>query len=137
MQSCSPHHWQRATRDEGWPVPAAALHVAFGHLVITTWLHRLAAGLPVLETLDDFTVMNAHDAGKNAARSPDAVVDALRLYGAAAERFVGELTDDELDRPARLPGLGVECPLRAVVENVLLAHPRGHLASMRAGLGQQ
>ncbi len=105
--------------------------------MITTWLHRLTAGLPVTETLDDFAVSNAYDAAKYADLGPDEVVDKLRLYGAAAGDFLEALTDQELIRAGRLPGLGAECPVRGVVQNVLIGHPGNHLASIRAGLADQ
>jgi hypothetical protein len=47
------------------------MHIAFGHLTITTWVHRLSAGLPVTETMADFAVVNAADEQKYAKRQPD------------------------------------------------------------------
>ncbi len=134
VASCSAEHWQRRTREEEWPVAAAGMHIAVSHLVITTWLHRLVSGLPMTETLDDFAVMNAYDAVKYAGFGPDQVGDRLRLYGAAAGDFLEGLTDQELGTVGRLSGLGVEWPVRGVVENVLIGHPRSHLASIQAGL---
>ncbi len=84
-------------------------------------------------TLDDYAVMNAYDAGKYAELGPDQVADKLQLYGAAAGSFLEGLTDEELGMVGRLSGLGLEWPIRGVVENVLIGHPR-HLASIRAGL---
>ncbi len=137
VQGCSAEQWKLRTREEDWPLAAGGMHIALSHLVITTWLHRLAAGLPMTETLDDFAVMNAYDAHKYATVAPDDVANSLHLCGSAAARFLEGLTDDELAAVGRLSGLGSEWPLRAVVENVLLGHARNHLSSMRAGLDAQ
>ena len=29
VQGCSPQQWQGSSRDEGWPVAVAAMHIAF------------------------------------------------------------------------------------------------------------
>lgn len=136
VSSCSAQQWQRRTAEEGWSLAAAGMHIAVSHLVITGWVHRLVAGLPMTETHDDFAVVNAHDAARYAPYEPARVVDRLRLHGAAAERFLEELTDPELDAVGHLPGLGVQWPVRAVIQNVLLGHPRTHLAGIRAGRGE-
>ena len=103
VQACPSALWAARTPEEGWAVPAAAMHIAFGHLTITTWVHRLSAGLPVTETMADFAVVNAADEQKYANASQAEVVESLQTFGDAALRYVRGLTDKELegDGPVR------------------------------------
>lgn len=126
------NRWDTTTSAEGWPVPAAAMHIALSHLSITPWVHRISRGLPVTETLDDFAVMNAVDAKKYADTLQRDAVEHLTVFGAAAARFVRGLTDEELDASARFAPGGVEITAARVVERVLIGHAATHFASMQA-----
>ena len=91
--------------------------------MITTWVHRLAAGLRMLETPEEFAVMHPHDTGKYRSRPAGVVADRLALYGAAAASYLEDITDEELTAVARLPGLGVEWTVQSVVETSSSATP--------------
>ena len=62
------------------------------------------------------------------------VVRALPLGPEVAARLVRELDDDQLDRKGAF--FEREISAGQVVERVLIGHPRQHLASIRAALGQ-
>ena len=132
VRACPPTRWAAKTRAEGWTVAAAAMHIAFGHMTIVPWVHRLSAGLPVTETTSDFAVFNAADGQKHANADPTEVVECLRTYGDAALRYVRGLTDEELEGKARFEPAGAELTAAQLVEGVLLGHVTGHFASMRA-----
>lgn len=116
-------------------MPAAAMHIAFGHLTITTWVHRLSAGLPVTETMADFAVVNAADEQKYANASQAEVVESLQTFGDAALRYVRGLTDKELEGTARFEPAGADLTAAQLVEGVLIGHLTGHFASIRATAG--
>jgi hypothetical protein len=111
------------------------MHIAFGHLTITTWVHRLSAGLPVTETMADFAVVNAADEQKYANASQAEVVESLRTFGDAALRYVRGLTDKELEGTARFEPAGADLTAAQLVEGVLIGHLTGHFASIRAAAG--
>jgi hypothetical protein len=135
VQACPSGLWAARTPEEGWAVPAAAMHIAFGHLTITTWVHRLSAGLPVTETMADFAVVNAADEQKYANASQAEVVESLQTFGDAALRYVRGLTDKELEGTARFEPAGADLTAAQLVEGVLIGHLTGHFASIRAAAG--
>jgi hypothetical protein len=131
VQQADAAQWGATTSAEGWPVPAAAMHIAFSHLVITPWVRRISCGLPVAETLDEFAVMNAADAQKYGATTQEEAAEHLTLFGAATAKYVRGLTDEELDGTGLMGPADTEMSAAALIENVLIGHPRTHFANMR------
>jgi hypothetical protein len=131
VQQADAAQWGATTSAEGWPVPAAAMHIAFTHLVVPPWVRRISCGLPVVETFDEIAVMNAADAEKYAAMTQQEAAEHLTLFGAAAAKYVRGLTDEELAGSGLMGPVGTEISAAALIENVLIGHPRTHLASMR------
>lgn len=67
--------------------------------------------------------MHAHDTGKYRSRPAGVGADRLALYGATAASYLEDITDEELTAVARLPGLGGEWTVQAVVETSSSATP--------------
>lgn len=128
VQTCTDDQWSRVTTAEEWTVPATAMHIATGHLIIPPWVHRIATGLPVTGTWDDFATFNALDQHKNARVSRGDIVDRLRTFGASASLFVRGLNDEELARAARFEPADAALTAEQVIEGVLIHHIQEHFA---------
>ncbi|MGY1821746.1 DinB family protein [Geodermatophilus sp. SYSU D00079] len=135
VQTCTDEQWNCVTTAEGWTVPATAMHIATGHLIIPPWVHRIATGLPVTETWDDFATFNTLDQEKNARATRDDILDRLGTFGASASLFVRGLTDEELARSARFEPADADLTAEQVIEAVLIHHIQEHFESIRAVTG--
>jgi hypothetical protein len=62
------------------------------------------------------------------------LAERLRVNGAAAFGFLRGLTDDELGGVGWFEPAGAELTAAALVEHVLIGHPAGHFANIRAAL---
>ena len=130
VEGCSQSAWTRKTPEEGWTLPMTGAHIAIGHLVIARWLHRIASGQDITETLADSEVFNASDVRYNSELTQAQVVERLRAYGTALERFVRDLSDQQLTASAMC--LGREWTTAGIVEDIAIGHARGHLTNMVA-----
>jgi hypothetical protein len=123
---------------EGWTAAALGAHVGGSHYGIVEYLLKpLVAGqeIPPMGP-DAFDEMNAKAAAENAGLSKDEVLAQLRDNGAMAAAYLRGLSDEDLDRPAKLSFFGDNpVPVEAVIEMVLIGHPIDHGNSLRAGLG--
>lgn len=128
VEGCLPEDWGRTTAEEGWTLSMAGAHIALAHLIIGRWVHRVASGLEVTESLGDFEKSNASDSLYNSDLSQSVVVERLQIYGAALERLVRDLSHEQLTTSATIHGR----PFTAaeVVETIAIGHARGHLAHM-------
>ena len=123
---------------EGWTAAAVGAHVGGSHYGIVEYLLKpIVAGqeLPPMGA-DAFDEMNAKAAAENAALPKDQVLAGLRDNGAMAAAYLRSLSDEDLDRTAKLSFFG-ENPVtvESVIEFVLIGHPLDHGNSLRAGLG--
>jgi uncharacterized damage-inducible protein DinB len=125
VESCDPQVWERTTAEEGWTLSMGAAHIAVSHLIIARWLHRLASGLDITEGPDDFDAFNAADQRHNSHLTQAEVVERLQIHGAALERFIRGLDDDQLDTSARF--LGGDWSCAGMIEQVAHGHVRTHL----------
>lgn len=130
VETCDPTAWVSGTTEEGWSISMGAAHIGVSHLILARWLHRLAAGMDVTEGLEDFAEFNADDQRYNSDLAPTEVVERLRTYGAALERFVRDLPDERLDRSASFLGGRMTC--QELIEAGAIGHPRTHLANLIA-----
>jgi hypothetical protein len=74
---------------------------------------------------------NARQMERDADRSPDEVLAALRTEGAEAIRLVRNLSDAELDRSTHFALLGSEVTTEDLIRRILIGDVEGHLASIR------
>ena len=128
VESCPLEVWGRRTAEEDWTLSMAGCHIALSHLTVGRWVHRVASGLDITESLDDFEKSNATDARYNSDLSQSAVVERLRVYGRALERLVRDLSDEQLATSASFRGRPITAA--EVVETIAIGHARGHLAHM-------
>ena len=130
VETCPPERWQCTTAEEGWTLSMAGAHIALAHLIIARWAHLVGSGLDITETLDDFAKSNASDSRFNSNLSQSAVIERLRVYGAALERIVRDMSEEQLNTSAYFHGSPVTAT--EVIENIAVGHARGHLAHMVA-----
>jgi hypothetical protein len=130
VEGCAPGAWTQTTAEEGWTLSMAAAHIAIAHLAIAQWVHRVASGQDITETPTDWEALNASDARYNSELSRSEVVGRLRVYGGALERYVRDLSDDQLHASAMW--LGRAWTTAEVVQDIAIRHARGHLEHILA-----
>jgi Mycothiol maleylpyruvate isomerase N-terminal domain len=128
VEGCPDEQWAHRTAEEGWTLSMAGMHIATAHLSIGRMVQRAASGLDITDTLEDFEKSNASDSRYHSHMSQSAVVDRLRIYGAALERLVRDLSDEQLCSVVSFHGTPITAA--ELVETVAVAHARGHLAHM-------
>jgi hypothetical protein len=83
--------------------------------------------------------LNASDACYNSELTRSEVVERLRVYGGALERYVRDLSDDQLKASAMW--LGRAWTTAELVRDIATGHARGHLdhilAAANGGPGEQ
>jgi uncharacterized damage-inducible protein DinB len=128
VEACPDGQWAHKTAEEGWTLSMAGMHIATAHLSIGRMVQRAASGLNITDTLEDFEKSNASDSRYHSYMNQSAVVERLQTYGAALERLVRDLSDEQLRNAVSFHGT----PMTAaeVVETVGVGHARGHLAHM-------
>ena len=129
VEGCPLKLWSCRTEEEGWTLSMAAAHIAIGHLVFARWLHRIACGLDMTETAADVDASNASDERYASALSQPEVAERLRIYGAALERFVTDLPEEQL--ASRAIGFGREWSTEDMVREAI-GHTQEHLEHMVA-----
>ena len=125
IEGCPPGTWAYRTAAEGWTLSMAAAHIAVAHLGIAQWVHRVASGQDITETPTEWEALNASDVRYNSELSRSEVAERLRVYGAALERYVRGLSDDQLKTSAMW--LGRAWTTAEVVRDIAVGHARGHL----------
>jgi hypothetical protein len=126
--------WRATTEEEGWTVGVVAHHIADAHAKVAGLAEMVARGAPVPPlTWDMLHQANAAHARDHAGCTRADTLALLRQNGAAATRTLRGLTDEQLGRTATL--LGGTMSAAQVVENIVIGHPRAHLASIRKALG--
>jgi hypothetical protein len=128
VDGCPDERWAYKTAEEGKTLSMAGMHIAMAHLAIGRWVHRTASGLDITDTLHDFEKSNASDSCYHSDMSQPAVMERLPIYGAALERLVRDLSDEQL----RTSGSFHKEPITTaeVVERIAVGHARGHLGHM-------
>ena len=126
--------WRHACTAEHCTVAALACHIADGYSGILDSLVK-----PIAEqqegprfSQEDLAQWNAAAAEANAAQPKAVALERLRTQAPPAIAYVRTLSDQRLDRSRSLPFGGDPMTAEAVIEHVLIGHPRGHLASMQA-----
>jgi uncharacterized damage-inducible protein DinB len=130
-EGCSEAQWRARCDAEGWPVGVVVHHVADDYAALLAVIEAVAVGGPApVVTRKELAGRNAEHARRFAACTREETVALLRRNGAAVARVIRGLDDDQLRRTGEV--LGRETSVAQLVETVLLAHVRGHMASIRA-----
>jgi hypothetical protein len=117
---------------ENCTVATLGCHVAAVHALASDWIRTAASGKPLpAVTMDMVDRENARQMERDADRSPDEVLAALRTEGAEAIRLVRNLSDAELDRSTHFALLGSEVTTEDLIRRILIGDVEGHLASIR------
>jgi uncharacterized damage-inducible protein DinB len=135
VQGCSDEQWRRTTIAEGWSVAVTAHHIAVVHAVFIRLVKRLARGetFSPAASIDDVHQANAQHARAFAEVGKQETLEALRTNGNALGQQLRSLNDEQLGSVAGVFG-GNELTVEQVVQNIVIGHPQGHLASIRATL---
>jgi uncharacterized damage-inducible protein DinB len=135
---CTEAQWQGMCADDGRAVGAVFDHVAGAYPAVGGWVRSIATGeaLPQL-TKEMIDQSNAERAGRHPAPGQQETIERLRRHGAEAAGMLRGLDDGQLDRTGEMPVFGGQ-PLSAeqVIRSVLIGHPRGHLKSIVATIGE-
>jgi hypothetical protein len=126
--------WQSLSAPEQCTVAALACHVADSYSgVLDSLVKPIAEGREGTRFgQEDLARWNAEAAATNAAQPKAAALERLRMQAPVAIAYVRALSDEQLARTGPLPFGGDPMTAEAVIEHVLIGHPRGHLASMQA-----
>lgn len=131
VEALTDEQWAARTAAEGWSVGVAAHHIAASHAAIAGFTRLVATGqAPPPLTPEMFDQINAQHAREHTACSIAETLELLRSGGAGAAAVVRTLTDEQLACTA--PVLGRETSAAQVIEQILIGHPRQHLASIQA-----
>jgi hypothetical protein len=133
VEGCTSDLWARRTAEEGWTLSMTGMHIAGSHLAIGRWVHRTASALDITETLEDFEKSNGSDSRYQSYMSQAEVIERLRIYGAALERLVRDLSGDQLSTSGMHRGEPITAA--QVVETIAVGHARGHLEHMVSAAG--
>ena len=126
--------WQRLSAPEQCTVAALACHIADSYSgVLDSLVKPIAEGREGPRfSQEDLAQGNAAAAKQNATQPKAAALERLRTQAPPAIAYVRALSDEQLARRGDLPFGGDPMTAEAVIEHVLIGHPRGHLASMQA-----
>jgi uncharacterized damage-inducible protein DinB len=138
VEAASPETWGKWCPGEQCTVAALASHIGDGcGGILDSLVLPVAEGRPgPVFTPDDLHRGNAAAAQANATRPKAEVLAVLREQGQRAVSRVRELTDEQLQRTEQLPFSPEPISAEAVIEHVLIGHPRGHLASLQTAVDQ-
>lgn len=129
VESSSDAQWHAICKSEGWPFGVTAHHVATGTAGISRLIGALAAGAAPALTQAMVDGGNAAHATEHANCTKAETTKLLRENGAAAAKMVRGLSDDQLETKGVF--VGNEMTAGQAIENVLIGHVSGHLASLK------
>jgi uncharacterized damage-inducible protein DinB len=139
VQAIPDSQWQAArTAAEGWSVNVAAHHIAQGHEPLAGMVQSIATtGQVPAYTTEMVNQGNAEHAQQFASVSKAETIEALRTGAQKAAAVVRTLSDEQLDRTAKMTLMGgTEMSARQVIENVLIGHIGMHRQGIDAALGK-
>jgi hypothetical protein len=133
-RSCTDEQWAIVVPGEEWTVGVVLHHIAEGHSNVMRWLHAMARGEAVTDTVEIIDETNVEHAGRAAAAGQEETAELLTTNGTHLETMLRNLSDVELDRTAPFgPAGGRTMPTEALAE-VTARHVRGHLDHARAAV---
>jgi hypothetical protein len=130
VEASSDAQWRAVCPDEGWTYGVTAHHVAMGTAGISGLVGALVAGASPALTPDLVDAGNAQHATEHANCTREETAKLLRENGAAAAQMVRGLSDEQLDKQGQF--VGNEMTAQQAIENILIGHVAGHLASLKA-----
>jgi uncharacterized damage-inducible protein DinB len=136
LASLEGDQWAAVTQEEGWPVRAAAYHVADGYRIHIRWLEFLRQEEAVPGTPEGMDAENAQAVSDAAGLPFTVIAAAAETGGRLLVAYVRGLQGDELSRSAVHGQLGGR---RIAVDDMLDISPwhvRTHLESMRRAVGR-
>lgn len=135
-QALSDAQWQTAVPRDGRKIGVMVHHVASVYPLEIRLAQSLAKGTPIVGvTMGDVHAMNAAHAVEHDTVTKDAALDLLRRNSAMAAAAIRALSDEELDRSAKV-SLYADAPLTCqfVLEDHAVRHSYHHLARIQAAL---
>jgi len=134
VEGCPEEAWRRIVPGEGRSVAFLCAHIAGAY----AFERRALLAAVGDETLPSFGWADLHamnDANWTAAPHPGRAetLARLRAEGEALERDLRALGEEDLARPIAY-GPVARTDLATFVEAIILGHPRGHLAAIRAAM---
>lgn len=135
VAGCSEEQWRRPCRNEGRTIGVVAFHIADGYRYALAILDAAISDGPypdwVGRTVEQGATINARQAAEHAGITREEVLALLHANATAADVFLRNLSDEQLDRePSFAPGRTTA----DLVERILLGHPRAHLPNVIASL---
>ena len=120
---CSAADWRRMVPHEARSVAYLVAHIAYGYAVETRALAAFAAGreLPPL-TMDDLHARNAARWEADHYPQKAEMLAGLRDEGERAAKAIAQLSDADMDKPARYGPLP-EMRVAEFVERIMIGHP--------------
>lgn len=133
IEGCSDALWHTPCPGEGRSMGVVAHHVAADHQPIARVVHDVAKGVafPRL-SMQRIDQENALHAVEHATCTREEVLRLLKDNGAVACRVVRELDDEDLLNSAEVFADRPTMNARQIIERILIGHPRGHLANIKA-----
>src|SRR5262249_9059140 len=123
--------WSAPCPNDGRSIGVVAHHVASSYPTISGLVAAVATGQPLPPITEEMIHQgNAAHAQQVAACTQAETVALLRGNAQAASALVRGLSDEQLANTA--PLFGQQVSARQIAENILVGHPKGHLAAMAA-----
>ena len=138
VTACSPEQWQRTSNGEGWTVGVVAHHAAGSHAAFNGLIQALVAtngNVPPV-TPEQINDGNAHHAREFANVGKPETLELLVRDGSALVQHIRGLTDEQLAVTSTV-FFGGEMTVAQAIDHVVIGHPTGHLASIRATLADR
>jgi hypothetical protein len=138
VEGCSDAEWQQVCTGEQWSVAVTAHHIAASTSPLMDFIGLVADGQPLPPiTLDMIHDGNANHAQAFAQCTREETLVLLRDDGARVADRVRALSDEQLDRTAAVPLFGgAETSAQALIETLLIGHPKDHGGSIKAALSK-
>lgn len=133
--------WDVFVPNEERRVGVVIQHIAFAYTAEINLIRAILIDdrLPgIYESCAQLDKINARHAMQLQAGTRDDALQELRRQGDDAASFIRALDDADLEK-SRALGLwdGEVFTVGSLIERIILGHPQGHLASIRAALGRE
>ena len=133
VMNCTATTWQTVPPGEKRTVGVIAHHIATSHHPIVMLAGLIAEGQPIPEfTQESLNHSNADHAAHFANCTQAEVIDLLEKNGRAAQEFIHKLDQAALARRVHIPAFNATMNAAEVIEQVLIGHTAGHLATLRS-----
>jgi len=132
IQPMSDAQWAAQTPEEGWSVAVAAHHAAASAEPLTYFVQCASTGQPLPPiTPERLNGINAQHATDFANVSKQDVVAAVNKNVPVTAALLRSLSDEQLQKAADTPFMMGGMTTEQIIQNILIGHVRGHLASIQ------